>query len=393
MSTPRQSAAVRVALALTLISISLLTSAGSQAVGARPAAATKLIYIGEVVPLTGGGSVLPAGGPYEQAGAQLAVSQINAHGGINGRYLKLFLADDQSTIPAGAVAAFQRLARLGVAAVLVPNFSREVQALTPAIKQAGIPTMIGGTTSVLTHEGDPWVFRTRSMGTYATRVLSAYAVTTLHLSKIAVLHTTDVAGTRAEVELLAELKDLGVTPVADQPFPANATDLTAQLQAIKASGATALISYGAFQPADVALIGRQMRQLGMHLTWLGNSDVITAAALKQGGALLEGIYATTDYMSGQNPEAVAFESALAASYHLPGNQADAYAYDAINLLALAMRDAGTNPQTLRTALLAIKGYRGAMGIYTFDANGDGLHQQTVVQSIHGQLRIVKILTF
>lgn len=393
MSTPRQSAAARVALALTLIGISLFASAGGQAVGARPAAATKLISIGEVVPLTGGGSVIPAGGPYEQAGAQLAVRQINANGGINGHYIKLFLADDQSTIPAGAIAAFQRLARLGVTAVLVPNFSKEVQALTPAIKQAGIPTMIGGTTSVLTHEGDPWVFRTRSMGTYATKVLSAFAVTTLHLSKIALLHTTEVAGTQAETELLADLQALGVTPVADQPFPVNATDLTPQLQAIKDSGATGLISYGAFQPADVVLMGRQMRQLGMHLTWLGNSDIISAAALQQGGALLDGIYGTTDYISGQNPEAVAFENALAAAYKLPGNQSDAYAYDALNLLALVMRTAGTSPQAVRTGMLAIAGYHGVMGTYTFDANGDGLHQQTVVQDVQGHLRIVKVLTF
>src|SRR2546428_10769268 len=88
--------------------------------------------------------------------------------------------DDQMT-NAGAVAAFQRLTQGGnVTAIIGPIRSTEVQALTPYIERAQIPVIIGGTAPALTHEGDPWVFRTRPNDSYSARALATFVVKTLH---------------------------------------------------------------------------------------------------------------------------------------------------------------------------------------------------------------------
>lgn len=195
-----------------------------------------------------------------------------------------------------------------------------------------------------------------------------------------------------EAALRADLTAVGITPVTDQAMPATATDLTPQLQAIQQSGATALVSFSAF-PAQYLLLGRQVRQVGLHLTWLGDPVLSTPFIRRQGGALFYGTYAVVDYMPGQSPEAASFDRALQASSHLRGNYLAAYVYDGFKILAMVMRKAGTTPQAIRQGILAIKGYRGAMGTYTFDSNGDGLRQENIVQNAQGQLRLVQTFTF
>lgn len=135
-----QQLAATALLAATLILNSNLPSA--PATGGRAAASASPIVIGQLVPLTGAYAAGTA--PYEQAGAKLALAEINAQGGINGRPLQLVQADDQST-PGGAIAAFTRLTQTGhVSALIGPVASVQLQAMTPAVKRAGLPMMIGG---------------------------------------------------------------------------------------------------------------------------------------------------------------------------------------------------------------------------------------------------------
>jgi branched-chain amino acid transport system substrate-binding protein len=167
--------------------------------------------------------------------------------------------------------------------------------------------------------------------------------------------------------------------------------MTAQLQAINASGATALISYAAFAE-DYLVIGRQMKEMGMHLTWLGN-PVLATPPVRKAGALFDRTYSVTDYVRDQSPEAVAFDKLSQATLQLPGDFASAFVYDGVNILAMVMRKVGTDPQAMRQGILAVQGYHGAEGTYNFDSNGDGLHQDTLVQNVQGQLHIIKAFTF
>ena len=374
---------------LVLFGMGLLVPAQAHGLRAGDSARSPIL-VGEIIPLTGPEAAGP--GLYEQTGTTLAVRQINAHGGINGRALKVIRADDRST-PAGAIAAFGRLVKSGhVTAIIAPNVSKENQAMTPSIKKMGIPVMIGGQAEIVTHEGDPWVFRTRPNGTYIARALSVFTVSTLHVSRIALLHSNDVAGKQGEADALSSLKVLGIRPVLDQAFPNYARDLTAQVLAIKKAGARALISHSTFIE-DLLLLGRQMRQAGVHLTWLGNPNLGVVKLLRLGGPLLYGTYVVTDYAPGQSPEALAFDKTSKATLHLPGDFASGYAYDGLQILARVIRKVGTAPQAIRRGILAIRGYRGVMGTYNFDRYGEGIHQATVVQNVRGRLRVIKVLTF
>jgi branched-chain amino acid transport system substrate-binding protein len=263
--------------------------------------------------------------------------------------------------------------------------------MTPSIEQAGIPMIIGGSAPTTTHSGDPWVFRTRPNAIYSARAQTTFAVSTLHLSRIALFYNDNTTGKEIHRLQRGDLKALGVTPVTEQAYPVLAHDLTAQVLAIKKSGATALITEGQ-EPSDYRLLARQMRQVGVHLAWVGD-PIVALTAVLPGATLLRGTYAVTDYIAAQSPEATAFDQALRAAYHIPGGFPEALTYDGLQILARVMRKVGTNPQAIRRGILSIRGYRGVEGTYNFDRNGDGLHQYTVVQNVQGRLRVVKVLSF
>jgi branched-chain amino acid transport system substrate-binding protein len=375
--------------ALVLFGMGLLIPMQASGMANRPARSP--IYIGQIASASG---LLPAQNPFKvvrgMPGALLALRQINKHGGINGRPLKLILADDHSTSE-GGVAAFRRLTQIDhVTAIIGPGSPPEILAMTPDMKRAKIPMIIGGSPYKTTRLGNPWIFRTRPTDIYQDRALTTFAVTTLHLSKIALMVNDDAAGKDAEAMLRADLKALGVTPVAELTWPVMAADLTAQVLAIKKSGAKALISVSA-EPADFRLLARQMREVGLHLTWLGNPILALAAALP-GAELLHGTYSATDYVATKSPEAAAFDRAMEAAFHIPAGFPDAYTYDGMQILARVMREVGTNGQAIRRGILAIRGCRGAEGTYNFDRNGDGLHQYTIVQNVKGHLRVIKVLS-
>jgi branched-chain amino acid transport system substrate-binding protein len=66
----------------------------------------------------------------------------------------------------------------------------------------------------------------------------------------------------------------------------------------------------------------------------------------------------------------------------------------MNVLAKAIASAGsTNPDKIRAAILAIRGYEGAEGTYNFDPNGDGLHGYNVVHNDNGSWVFVKHVEF
>jgi branched-chain amino acid transport system substrate-binding protein len=391
MSRRRRARVARVATAITLAFLSLTLLAPAHASGVANRAASKPpIYIGQITALSGAFAAGP--GVFWKAGPKLAARQINAHGGVNGRPLKLVLVDDRST-PAGAIAAFGRLVKAGhVTAIIAPNSSLEIQAMTPSIERAHIPVIIGGQAPITTHEGDPWVFRTRPNALIEERVLSTFAVSTLHLARIALLHATDTGGMGFEATLLTDLKALGVVPLTDQSYPVGSSDLTAQVLAIKKSGATALLS-GTSNASDCVLLVRQMHQVGLHLTLLGTPALASGETLRGAGALLYGTYAVNEYVAGQSPEAAAFDRYSRAVLHLPGDFASAYGYDGLQILARVMRKVGTAPGAIRRGILSIRGYHGVQGTYNFDRNGDGLHQDTVVQNVKGRLRVEKVVTF
>jgi branched-chain amino acid transport system substrate-binding protein len=363
--------AIRAALATALVAAVSMVS-----MAADP------LKIGVVSAQSGPGA---ESGRFQVQGAKLAADEINKAGGVLGRQIELVIEDDQTTNP-GAVLAFSKLAGdKDIPAFIGSIRSTQVHAMAPDILKTGKPVMIGGTDPQLTRLGNPWLFRCRPNDIYSARVISDFGVKQLKLKKWAIVHSTDAFGTNGMKNLTEALKKQGIEPVLVQGYTNNSQDFTPVALAVKQSGADVMGTYMTFEP-DQGIFAKQLRQLGVTVGWVGSPTTVTSTALKLAGPALYGSYAVVDFNRDSSAEAKSFAAKYEAAYKSVPDIFASWAYDAVHVLALAINKAkSTEPQAIRTAILAIKGHKGAEGIYNFDQNGDGLHGYNIVKNNAGTI--------
>ncbi|HYL18543.1 MAG TPA: ABC transporter substrate-binding protein [Burkholderiales bacterium] len=355
-----------------------------------PAAAADTIKIGLVNEASGANA---EAGTYTANGARLALAEINAAGGVLGKQIELRLEDNQSTNP-GTVLAFSKLLSEGeLAGIIGPIRSTQIQAASPTIAKAGIPTMIGGTDPSLTHVNNRWVFRCRPNDSFSSLVISDFGVNTLKLTKWAIVHSTDAFGSGGKDALVSALSKLGITPVLVQGYTNNSQDFTPIVLAIKKSGADIIGTYMTNSP-DVGIFAKQLRQLGINAQWVGSPSVVTDTAMKLAGSALSGVYGIADFTPGASAEAKSYAEKYKAQYKTDADVYSSWAYDAMHVLALAINKAkSTKPEDVRKAILDIRGYKGVEGTYAFDENGDGLRGYNVVKNEDGKVKFIKHIDF
>ena len=205
--------------------------------------------------------------------------------------------------------------------------------------------------------------------------------------------STDAFGTGGKNVLSAELKALGVTPVLVQGYTNNSQDFTPIVLAVKQSGADVIGTYMTNTP-DQAIFAKQMRQLGVTPAWVGSPTTIAVTTRNLAGEALYGSYAVADFTWDANDLTKAFRKKYNDKYGIDPDNFATWAYDALYILALAMTNAkGTEPEAIRKAILAIRGYQGLEGTYNFDENGDGLRGYNVVKNDNGKIVFIKRIDF
>ena len=354
------------------------------------AGAAEPIKIGVVSTLTG---PYAEWGTFQVNGLQLALEDIKKAGGILGRQVELRIEDNASTNP-GTVLAFTKLfTDPAIKGIVGPIASTQIQAASPAIAKSGVPTMIGGTDPSLTRINNKWVFRCRPNDLYSSKVIADFGINTLKLKKWAIVHATDAFGQGGAKALTEALQALGVTPLLVQGYTSNSQDFAPVVLAIKKSGAEVLGTYMTV-PVDQAIFAKQLRQLGVNIHWIGSPTTAAVTTRQLAGEALYGSYAVADFNADANDAAREFTNRYRERYGIYPDNFASWAYDALHLLALAMNNANsTEPEAVRKAILAIKGYKGLEGTYQFDGRGDGVHGYNVVKNDGGKVVFVKRVDF
>jgi branched-chain amino acid transport system substrate-binding protein len=365
-------------------------TAGFGLVGGGTQAAQDTIKIGMTAALTGPGAEYGHG---QVNGAKLALEAANAHGGALGRQVELVTEDSQSTNP-GAVLAFSRLASRGdISAFIGSPFSTQMQAMAPDILKVARPVVFGATDPTLTRMGNPWLFRCRPNDLYSARVMADFGVNTLGKRRWAIVDSTEAFGSAGMRALVAALERLNVKPVLVQGFTSLQPDLTPVALAVRQSEADLLASYVP-TANDVALLARQLRQVGVATPWIGSVSIASTTVLNLAGGLLFGTHGVVDFDAGSSPEAAAFAARYEQCYKARADFFSASSHDALTILARAVNEAkSTEPEAMRRAILAIRGFKGVEGEYNFDANGDGLHGYNVVHNDDGKITFIRHIEF
>ena len=325
-------------------------------------------------------------------GAQMAVDEINARGGIHGQMLKLIVEDDRDQNQAG-VSAYEKLAAdPNIVAIINSVRSTIVQATLPYVLRDQIPTLIGGTDPKLTHKGNPWVFRFRPNDTYASQAMVAYSTGAMGGKNVAILYDTDAFGASGNNLLLNALQKDGAHIVSDQGYTTATQDYTSYLENIQRSGADTLETYMT-NSEDEAQMLKQLRQLGLNIKIMGSPSIATAVDIQLAGDAVNGTYGVSDFVASGTPVSKDFSSAYEAKYHSQPDLFAAWVYDAVNVVARVIAANGTSPSAIQKGMRAVQNYHGVEGTYSFDQNGDGLHGYWVVQMKNKASEPIKFVDF
>jgi branched-chain amino acid transport system substrate-binding protein len=331
-------------------------------------------------------------GLHGKRGAELAVEQINAAGGINGKQVVLKIEDNQGTNQ-GGVLAFQKLTSdPNVVAIINSVRSTIVQATLPYVAQQKIPNMIGGTNPKLTNMGNQWVFRFRPNDTYASAAMEQFAVQDLHAKKVAILYDTDAFGSGGNDLLKQAFAKDNIPVVADEGYTTATKDYTSYLEKIKSSGADTLMTYMT-NAEDEAQMLRQFRQLGLKMNVVGSPSIATDVCIQLAGDAVNGTYGVSDFVTDANDAAKQFTKDYEAKYHETPDLFAGWVYDAIMVLKDVIAKNGTDPNAIRQGLLQVQNRPGVEGTYSFDQNGDGLHGYTVVKIDNQKVHTIKYVDF
>ena len=369
-------------LAVTLFTILMLLTAGSGI-----AVAAEEIRLGFTPPITGASA---AEGALQIKAIDLALKQINAAGGVNGKKIVLLKVDNQSTNP-GALAALQKAVEQEKVLALVGSVkSTQILAMSDAVKNYGVPMMIGGTNATLTKQGNPWLFRVRPDDSIAAAAMVKYIKEDTKYTKVGILHDSDAFGTGGADLVEKGAKDVGLTVVRREKYTTKEKDFTAQLLSIKNSGAEIMVLYGT-NPEDVAVIQRQYRQLGSPFKYVGSPSSQMKDALNLSREAAEGLIAIADFVPGQSEVNKKYADDYRKEYNEEYDTTSAWAYDGLKILVEAIKKGGLDRAKIREAILATQGYKGVLGTFSFTSNGDGLSEVSVVQIEKGTPKLLKVV--
>jgi branched-chain amino acid transport system substrate-binding protein len=166
----------------------------------------------------------------------------------------------------------------------------------------------------------------------------------------------------------------GIQIAASEVYAAAATDLTAEVTKMKAAGVQAIVNWS-IEPAQ-ALVIKNARQIGLTIPifqshGFGNIQyVTTAGAAAEGVIFPAGRLLVADELPASNPQKkvlVGYKNAYEARYKEPVSTFGGHAWDAFEILAEAVRRAGTDPEKVRSAVEGLHGFVGTGGVFNFSA--------------------------
>jgi branched-chain amino acid transport system substrate-binding protein len=359
----------------------LLTVALGLAVGAR---AQDTIKIGEYASLTGGSASF---GQSSHKGTLLAIDEINAAGGVLGKKLQLITEDDQSLAGQPATVVQKLIAQDKVVAILGEVASSKSREAAPICQQNHIPMISPASTNPKVTEIGDYIFRVCFIDPFQGTVMAKFALSR-GWKKVALLTDVKQDYSVGLAEYFVKyFKAHGGEIVREQKFSSGDKDFKPQLTSLKAAQPDAIFVPGYY--AEVALIGKQARLLGLKVPLLGGDGWIGDSLLKVAGSSLDGSFISSHFFAeDQNPVVQNFVKKFRAKYgdEIPDDMA-ALGYDSAMILAEAIKRAGTTEsQKLRDAIAATKDHAGITGKITLDENRNAAKPAVILTIANGAFK-------
>lgn len=318
-------------------------------------------------------------------GIRLALEEINAGGGLNGRLIEVITYDTKGESKEAGNAVTRLITRDNVVAVLGEVASTLSLAGGQVCQEKKVPMISPSSTNPKVTEGRDYVFRVCFIDPFQGYVMAKFVKENLKFDKVGVLYDQSQAYSKGlREEFTKAFIKMGGAIVADQAYSSGDQDFSAQLSTIKNTAPQAIYVPGYY--TEVGNIAIQSRRLGLSVPLLGGDGWDSSQLAVIGGTSIEGCYYSNHYAADQPTDEVrAFVEKYKAEYgHVPDGLA-ALGYDAMYVLFDAMKRAKSlDHADLREAIAATKQFHGVTGVSTMDENRNARKAAVVVQIKDGQ---------
>jgi branched-chain amino acid transport system substrate-binding protein len=372
MSSRVLSTALAVALGTTLL--------------AAGAAAQDTIKIGVTQPLTG---AFAASGNYVTQGAKIAEEEINKAGGVLGKKIELIVEDNKSN-PTEAVATAEKLIVKDKVPVMMGAWSSTLTlAVMPKLEEYKVPMLVETSSSgKITVSGNPYIFRISPTSEMEAKAFTPL-IKSLGIKKADFLATNNDFGLGASKEFSEMAKKEGVTVGVMETMDPKATDFSAQLAKIKASGSDTLFVTTAVEQITLILKQAKDQQVPQRIITTGGSNS-PDQLIAQAGEAANGSYHLV-FFTPWFPEAVKnpdiaknFVALWNGKGHNVGGLTEGFrGWDGLHVIVEAIKAAGkAEPEAITKALWGVK-VKGINGDIAFIKQGpEGKESAQNVPSVY-----------
>ncbi|MHC5374196.1 ABC transporter substrate-binding protein [Enterococcus sp. LJL120] len=328
------------------------------------------IKIGVNLELSG---AVAAYGTAEEQGIDLAVEQINADGGIDGKQIEIVKYDNTSNNTEAATVTANLTENDDVVAIIGPATSGAVQSALPNATSAQVPIVTPSGTADAITVGDSgsvqeYAFRSCFQDSFQGTVLAQYAEDTLNAENVIILgdNSSDYAiglTDAFEAEFSGNI-------VSSENFTSGDTDFQTVLTNIANQDFDVLYVPGYY--AEAGLIIKQAREMGITQPIIGadgfgDSQMVDIA----GASNVTDVYYTAHFSANApaNDTVSSFISAFEAEYSTTPSAFNALAYDAVYMIKQAIEDQGSaDSNAITEGLASLKDFEGVTGTMTIDAD-------------------------
>jgi len=354
----------------------LLVSGAVFANGTKEASGT--IKIGGILPLSGAVAVY---GNQSKMGIDLAIDEINAAGGINGKKLEFICEDDEGN-PDKTVNAFKKLTvKDGVKFIIGSSTSGCTKSITTLAQAQRVIVISPSATNYNITDAGNYIFRACFIDPFQGIVGAKFAYNTLKVTKAAVLYDIGndyCAGLQDNFQ--KAFKSYGGQIVAVESYATGDKDFNAQLTKIK--NANPDMIYLPDYYGTVALIAKQLRAQGIMCPLLGG-DGWDGLDSNAGDEVLNGYYSNHFTADSSDPAVQRFVKAFSAKYGKVPNSFAALGYDCLCLFKDAISKAKSTDSAAVCAAMEATDGGYVTGHLTFDKHHDPQKSAVILEMVKG----------
>jgi len=249
----------------------------------------------------------------------------------------------------------------------------------PEANASGVPIMGTSTTAAAGTQIGKYGFRNSLSESLAIPASVRKAVNKYNIRKVAILYGNDDVFTKSGFDSMKKAaQDLRLDILTVETFQKGQADYKAQLTKIKRLSPDAVFCSALYEEGAVIL--SQARKMGIKVPFVGGNGFNSPKVIEIAKGAAEGLIVATPWFGDKDtPKVKSFVSRYQKAYGKKPDQFAAQAYDALYIMAAALKKAGkADRNLLRDSLAGIRNFDGVLGKFSFDAERDVVMEPSVL---------------